>query len=141
MMTNFKRLAAMTLAGAMTVGMMAGCGGSSGGEAPAGSAAGSGAAASSGKAASSTASSSEKPQASGKKALVVYYSDTGRTEQVAKDLAKAKDADLMKIEPAQKYTKDDLDYNNPDSRVSKEHDDDTLRDKITLKKTMPDNWA
>ena len=47
-MTNFKRLAAMTLAGAMTVGMMAGCGGSSGGEAPAGSAAGSGAAASSG---------------------------------------------------------------------------------------------
>ena len=39
-MKNFKRLAAMTLAGAMTVGMMAGCGGSSSGEAPAGSAAG-----------------------------------------------------------------------------------------------------
>ena len=33
-MKNFKRLAAMTLAGAMTVGMMAGCGGSSSGEAP-----------------------------------------------------------------------------------------------------------
>ena len=30
-MKNFKRLAAMTLAGAMTVGMMAGCGGSSSG--------------------------------------------------------------------------------------------------------------
>ena len=29
-MKNFKRLAAMTLAGAMTVGMMAGCGGSGG---------------------------------------------------------------------------------------------------------------
>ena len=117
--------------GALLAVMAAGCGADES----------SGAAASSGKEASSTASSSEKPQASGKKALVVYYSDTGRTEQVAKDLAKAKDADLMKIEPTQKYTKDDLDYNNPDSRVSKEHDDDTLRDKITLKKTMPDNWA
>ena len=125
-----KKILALVM-GALLAVMAAGCGADES----------SGAAASSGKAASSTASSSEKPQASGKKALVVYYSDTGRTEQVAKDLAKAKDADLMKIEPTQKYTKDDLDYNNPDSRVSKEHDDDTLRDKITLKKTMPDNWA
>ena len=125
-----KKILALVM-GALLAVMVAGCGADES----------SGAAASSGKAASSTASSSEKPQASGKKALVVYYSDTGRTEQVAKDLAKAKDADLMKIEPTQKYTKDDLDYNNPDSRVSKEHDDDTLRDKITLKKTMPDNWA
>ncbi|WP_416196260.1 flavodoxin [Selenomonas sp.] len=125
-----KKILALVM-GALLAVMVAGCGDDES----------SGAAASSGKAASSTASSSEKPQASGKKALVVYYSDTGRTEQVAKDLAKAKDADLMKIEPTQKYTKDDLDYNNPDGRVSKEHDDDTLRDKITLKKTMPDNWA
>ena len=50
-MKNFKRLAAMTLAGAMTVGMMAGCGGSggdSGAAAPAGSAAGSASASDSG---------------------------------------------------------------------------------------------
>ncbi|MDO5549074.1 MAG: sugar ABC transporter substrate-binding protein [Eubacteriales bacterium] len=40
-MTNKKRMAAMLLAGAMTVGTMAGCGGSNNAEAPAGSAAGS----------------------------------------------------------------------------------------------------
>lgn len=86
-------------------------------------------------------SASSGAQASGKKALVVYYTNTGRTEQVAKDLAKAKNADIMKIEPTNEYTKADLDYNNPDSRVSKEHEDESLRDKITLKQTTPDNWA
>lgn len=88
-----------------------------------------------------SSSSGDAQQASGKKALVVYYTNTGRTEQVAKDLAKAKNADFMKIEPTNEYTKEDLDYNNPDSRVSREHDDESLRDRITLKKTTPDNWA
>ncbi|MDO5549380.1 MAG: sugar ABC transporter substrate-binding protein [Eubacteriales bacterium] len=46
-MTNFKKFAAMALAGAMTVGMMAGCGGGATAEAPTGSAAGSGTSASS----------------------------------------------------------------------------------------------
>ncbi|MCI7064825.1 MAG: hypothetical protein MR947_09575 [Mitsuokella jalaludinii] len=48
----------------------------------------------------------------------MYYSNTGRTEQVAKDLAKAKNADIMKIEADPEYTEADLDYHNKDSRVS-----------------------
>lgn len=88
-----------------------------------------------------SSSSSAAQAASGKKALVVYYSATGRTEQVAKDLAKVKNADIMKIEPDPDYTEADLDYRNEDSRVSREHNDESLRDQIKLKKTTPDNWA
>lgn len=65
-----------------------------------------------------SSSSGDAQQASGKKALVVYYSNTGRTEQVAKDLAKAKNADIMKIEADPEYTEAALDYHNKDSRVS-----------------------
>ena len=39
-----------------------------------------------------------------------------------------------------RYTSADLDYNNADSRVSREHDDETLRD-VALKTTTADNWA
>ena len=38
------------------------------------------------------------------------------------------------------YTSADLDYNNADSRVSREHDDETLRD-VALKTTTVANWA
>ena len=41
---------------------------------------------------------------------------------------------------AEPYTSADLDYNNADSRVSREHDDETLRD-VALKTTTADNWA
>ncbi|WP_288840752.1 flavodoxin [uncultured Mitsuokella sp.] len=48
----------------------------------------------------------------------MYYSNTGRTEQVAKDLAKAKNADIMKFEADPEYTEADLDYHNKGGRVS-----------------------
>ena len=86
---------------------------------------------------SAAASFSAKP--SGKKVLVVYYSASGNTERVAKDIAKAADADTMKLEPAKAYSSKDLDYRDQDSRVVKEHDDESLRD-VALKKKKPDNW-
>lgn len=79
--------------------------------------------------------------AAGGKTLVVYYSATGRTERVAEVIAKERGADIMKLVPSPDYTEADLDYNDAGSRVSREHDDASLREKIRLQKAVPDNWA
>lgn len=92
-------------------------------------------------AASGVAASSSGTVAAGGKTLVVYYSAMGRTERVAKVIAKERQADIMKLVPNPDYTEADLDYNDKSSRVSREHDDASLRDKIQLQKAVPDNWA
>lgn len=76
---------------------------------------------------------------SSNKVLVVYYSAQGHTEDVAKRIASNLNADLFKVEPVEEYTSEDLNYNNSSSRVSREHEDETLRD-IKLKNTKVDNW-
>lgn len=72
--------------------------------------------------------------------LVAYYSASGHTERVAKDIAEVTDGELFEIEPADEYTSDDLNYNNSDSRVCQEHDDESKRD-VALKTTTPENWS
>ena len=54
------------------------------------------------------------------KTLVVYYSATGNTRVVAKKLAENLNADTFEIIPSNPYTDDDLDWNDDNSRVSKE---------------------
>ena len=61
------------------------------------------------------------------------------TERVAKDIAEAAGADLFEIVPAELYTSDDLNWTNPDSRVSREHDDESLRD-VPLTTTEVSDW-
>ena len=73
------------------------------------------------------------------KVLVVYYSAQNHTEKIAKELANNLNADIFKIEPVDYYTSADLDWTNNSSRVTKEHNDETLRD-IKLKNTKIDNW-
>lgn len=75
----------------------------------------------------------------GNKILVVYYSATGNTERVAKDIASALNADTFQLEPKTPYTDEDLDWTANGSRVNKEHDDESLRD-IPLVKDTADNW-
>ncbi len=75
----------------------------------------------------------------GKKTLVVYYSATGSTKAVAQTIAENADADIFEITPVNPYTSDDLNWNNNNSRVSKEHNDESLRD-VELTKITPDNW-
>ncbi len=75
----------------------------------------------------------------GKKTLVVYYTATGSTKAVAQTIAENADADIFEITPVNPYTSDDLNWNNNNSRVSKEHNDESLRD-VELTKVTPDNW-
>ena len=61
------------------------------------------------------------------KSLVAYFSATGVTKKVAIDLAKAKDADLFEIEPKEKYTDEDLNWGNKQSRSSVEMKNKSFR--------------
>lgn len=76
---------------------------------------------------------------SGSKVLVVYYSAQSHTKVVSEKIAENLNADIFEIVPEEIYTEDDLDWTNPNSRVSKEHDDEALRD-IKLEKDTVDNW-
>lgn len=85
-------------------------------------------------------STSTPARPSGKKVLVVYYSASGNTERVARSIANAANADTFEIVPQKVYTSDDLNWTNRNSRVSREHDDESLRD-VPLKSTSVNNWA
>lgn len=54
------------------------------------------------------------------KKLVAYFSASGVTGKVAKELAEAAGADLYEIKPAEPYSKEDLNWNNRESRSSLE---------------------
>lgn len=93
--------------------------------------------------ASSTASSSSASQAQQEavgKTLVAYFSATGNTATVAQQIVEMTGADTFAIMPADPYTSADLDYNDPDSRASREHADPALRD-VALAQSAPDDWA
>ncbi len=76
---------------------------------------------------------------SGNNVLVVYYSAQGHTESVAEQIAENLNADLFEIVPVDEYTSDDLNWTDSDSRVSREHDDESLRD-VELVSTTVENW-
>lgn len=71
--------------------------------------------------------------------LVVYYSATGNTEEAANLIADATGGDIFELEPVEPYTDDDLNYSDENSRVSREHEDESLRD-VELVSTTVDNW-
>ena len=71
--------------------------------------------------------------------LVVYYSAQGHTEEVAQKIAENLDADIFEIVPVDEYTSDDLNWTDSNSRVSREHDDESLRN-VELVSTTVENW-
>ncbi len=73
------------------------------------------------------------------KVLVAYYSAQGHTDNVAKQIAKNLNADIFVIEPKEEYSSEDLNYNDSNSRVSKEHNDESLRN-VELKTTAVNNF-
>ena len=86
-----------------------------------------------------TTSSSGNTKSISGKTLVVYYSASGYTEKVAKAIEGETNGDIFTIEPVEPYSDEDLDWTDSDSRVSKEHDDESLRN-IKLKSTSVPDW-
>ena len=67
------------------------------------------------------------------------YSAQSHTEAVAKKIAANLNADMFEIVPKDVYTSADLNQSDEEFRVSREHDNEALRD-IELKNTKVDNW-
>ena len=127
-----KKLAVIFLSLAMVLSLAA-CGNSSSNE--------TNAAPESAEPAESTEEPSSQPETEGEvgETLVVYYSATGNTEQVANYIADITGGDLFELEPAEPYTSDDLDWTNDNSRVSQEYYDESLRD-VELVADTVENW-
>ena len=75
----------------------------------------------------------------GSNTLVVYFSAQGHTEEVAQKIANNLGADIFEIVPVEEYTSDDLDWTDNNSRVTREHEDESLIN-IELVSTTVDNW-
>lgn len=75
----------------------------------------------------------------GSKILVVYYSAQNHTKSVAEKVAKNLNADIFEIVPEEVYSNDDLNWTNSNSRVSREHNDESLRN-VKLKNTKVNNF-
>ena len=73
----------------------------------------------------------QKQETKNMKSLVAYFSASGVTQGVAKQLAEVIGADLHEIEPAVRYTDADLDWRNEQSRSSVEMKDPLYRPAMT----------
>lgn len=73
------------------------------------------------------------------KTLVVYYSATGNTEEVANYIAAATGADLFELVPEEPYSSDDLNWRDDSSRVVYEHDNPDARI-VELAESTVSNW-
>lgn len=64
------------------------------------------------------------------KKIVCYFSASGTTKMAAEHLAALTNSDLFEIVPTQKYTVEDLDWHDSESRSSEEMADSKLRPKM-----------
>lgn len=65
--------------------------------------------------------------------IVAYFSATGTTKEVAEKIAHVAKADLFEIKPSKKYTDADLDWQDKNSRSSKECANPSIRPEIAQK--------
>ena len=84
---------------------------------------------SSSAASGSTAATSNSNQASGS-TLVVYFSATGTTKGVGDRIAAMTGADVYEIKAAQPYSQEDLNWNDSNSRSTREQNDQAVRPEI-----------
>ncbi len=80
--------------------------------------------------AEATTTEAAETSAAHKEVLVVYFSATGTTKDVAEKIAKIEDADLYEIVPAEPYSDADLNWNDSGSRSTKEQNDSSSRPEI-----------
>lgn len=62
--------------------------------------------------------------------LITYFSASGGTKSEAERISKIVNGDLFEIEPKEKYTKEDLDWRNKQSRSSVEMQNKSFRPEI-----------
>ncbi len=67
------------------------------------------------------------------KVLVSFFSASGVTKEVVSKIAKVIGGDLFEIEPVNKYTNEDLDWTNNQSRSSIEMSDQSSRPEVKNK--------
>lgn len=67
------------------------------------------------------------------KILVAYFSASGQTARLAKTIADVTGGDLYEIVPTEKYTSADLNWNDKQSRSTKEMNDASCRPAISGK--------
>ncbi len=91
--------------------------------------------------AETSAAAAEAGDSSGQQGgtLVVYYSATGNTEAAANYIAELTGGDLFELEPVEPYTDADLNWTDDNSRVTLEHEDESLRN-VELAADTVDNW-
>lgn len=77
----------------------------------------------------------------GKDILVVYFSATGTTKGVAEKIASITGADTYEIKAAQEYTDDDLNWNDSNSRTTKEQNDSSVRPEIGSEMVSLDGYT
>ena len=73
--------------------------------------------------------------------LVVYFSATGTTKGVAEKIAGITGADTYEIKPAQEYTDADLNWNDSNSRSTKEQNDSSVRPEIGSEAVSLDGYS
>ena len=74
------------------------------------------------------------------KILVSYFSASGVTKGVAEKIATVVGGDLFEIEPVDKYTEEDLNWMNKQSRSSIEMSDKSFRPAVKNKKENLDEY-
>lgn len=72
------------------------------------------------------------------KCLIAYFSVSKTTKMISEKIAKFSNCDIYEIEPKTKYTVEDLDWTNPNSRSSVEMKDLNSRPEIGEVKDLSD---
>ncbi len=75
-------------------------------------------------------SSDESSNSSNMKSVIVYFTHSGNTELAAKEIAAVTGAKMLRLQPEQPYTSEDVDWVNEQSRCTLEHLDQSLRPAI-----------
>lgn len=66
------------------------------------------------------------------KSAVIYFSVTGNTKKIAERIRSNANADIIEIIPKDKYTDEDINYGNDNSRANKEQNDNSSRPEIDI---------
>ena len=80
----------------------------------------------------------ESSTSSNMKSVIVYFTHSGNTELAAKEIAAVTGAKMLRLQPGQPYTSEDVDWVNEQSRCTREHLDQSLRPAI---KSVDINFA